>query len=114
MIQFQKELEEESNSSSDEENEEEEKKNEEGSVTSSEKEIGGRSLKLKKIMEKMNANQKETDPIKFGAFKQLKKEIARRLRSFNYRIFSNSLYRFFSKHVFILFLFSFLNITSLE
>ena len=104
MIQFKKELEEESNSSDDEENEEEEKK-EEQSVSSSEKGIGGRSFKLKKMMQKMNANQKETDPIKYGAFKQLKKEIARRLRSFNYRIFSNSLYRFFSKHVFILFIY---------
>lgn len=99
MIQFQKELEEESNSSEDEENEEEEKKNDDLSVSSSEKGVGGRSFKLKKIMEKMNANQKETDPIKFGAFKQLKKEITLKLRSFNYRIFSNSLYRFFSKHV---------------
>ncbi len=102
MIQFQKELEEESNSSDEEENVEEEKKNEEEqSLISSEKGAAGRSFKLKRIKEKVKSSHKEADPIKLGALKQLKKIITLRLRNFNYRILSNSLYRFFSKHVMI-------------
>lgn len=54
-------------------------------------------VRLKSLLSKIK--EKDQNPIKIGALMEFKKDIIRKIPSFEINLFSKSFFRFFSKHV---------------
>ena len=61
-------------------------------------------VRLKSLLTKIKEKDQTQNPIKNAAFMEFKKDIMRRMPSFEIGLFSKSFYRFFSKHVFLFFI----------
>ena len=91
----------------DEDSESSEEENLDEKMDSSERDVGQNKKKerkvqivrLKSILTKIKEKDHTQNPIRKGALMELKKEITRKISTFELSHFSKPFYRFFSKHV---------------
>jgi len=99
MTQFQKDIEEDSESSDEDKENDDKMDSSQRDLKQPKKERKIQLVRLKSILSKIKEKDQTQNPIRKGALMELKKDIMRRIPSFQLSHFSKPFYRFFSKHV---------------